>query len=166
MSWEIITGVSSVAIAICALGYTIWQGKQAQFHNKLLFRPHLTSWSHQNPDKGIYSVELMNNGLGPALIENFFIKVDGEVITGTRTESIEKAIKLLFPNTQYQSHQSYMGKGYSMAAKEKRTVLAIQFSKHTLQDEETVENAFKRAELIIEYKSFYEETFIYSSEDE
>lgn len=166
MTWEVITGISSSVIALCALGYTVWQGKQARRHNKLSFRPHLTSWSHRNSDKGVYAIELMNNGLGPALIESFKVKVDGKVISGEGTEPIEKALKILFPNTQYQSHQAYMAKGYSMAAKEKCTILAIQFAESTSLSKEATEHTFNRADLIIKYKSFYEEKFTYSSEDE
>ena len=166
LEWEVITAISSAAIALCALAYTVWQGKQAQKHNKLSFRPHLTSWSHQNSDKGAYAVEVMNNGLGPALIESFIVKIDGKIISGEGTEPIEKGLKILFPNIQYQSHQAYMANGYSMAAKEKCTVLAIQFVVPTSLTKEAIEHTLNRADLIIKYKSFYEEEFIYSSEDE
>ena len=166
MDWNVITGISSVVIASCALAYTVWQGKQTQKHNKLSFRPHLTSWSHRNSDKGVYAVEVMNNGLGPALIESFTVKIDGKVISGEGTEPIEKGLKILFPNAQYQSHQAYMAKGYSMAAKEKCTILAIQFTEAMSFTPEVIEHTFNRADLIIKYKSFYEEEFTYSSEDE
>ena len=166
MDWNTVTGISSVLIALCALAYTIWQGKQTRYHNKLSLRPHLTSWTNQDVDKGLYTVELMNNGLGPALIESFTIKVDGKVISGKQTEPIEKGLKILFPNVPYKTHQEYMAKDYSMAAKEKRTILLIQFTEPRSLIKETVEHAFNRADLIIKYKSFYEEKFTYSSEVE
>lgn len=166
MNWTILAGISSALIALCALAYTIWQGKKTQHHNKLSFRPHLTTWTHKDIDKGVYAVELMNNGLGPALIESFTIKVDGKNISGEQTEPIEKGLKILFPNLVYKSHQEYMGKGYSMAAKEKRTIVVIQFSEPRSISKEVVEHAFNRADLIIKYKSFYEEVFTYSSEDD
>lgn len=77
-----LTKISSAIIALCALGYTVWQGKQAQKHNKSSFRPRLVSWSNQDSSKGIYVVDIINNGLGPALIESFTIKIDGKVIAG------------------------------------------------------------------------------------
>ena len=165
MNWEVTTGVSSVLIALCALGYTMWQSKQTQRHNKLSFRPHLTSWSHSNGDKGVYTVKLINNGLGPALIENFVFKIDGKIMSGEGTEPIHKGLTIRFPNNTYQSHQAYMVKGYSMAAKEKCTILAIQFSKPTSLSKEVIEHVLNRADLVIKYKSFYEEEFTYSSED-
>ncbi len=167
MDWNTLTGISSVSIALCALAYTVWQGKQTQKHNKLSFRPHLHSWAHKNSNEGVYVIEIINNGLEPALIENFTIKVDGKIISGEGTEPIEKALKILFPDAKYKkSHQSYMAKNYAMAAKEKCTILAIQFAETSLLPQEVVEHIFNRADLIIEYKSFYEEEFIYSSEDE
>ena len=154
-----------MAIAVCALGYTIWQGKQAQKHNKLSFRPHLASWVHKDVGNGAYVLELINNGLGPAIIESFTVKVDGKVVPGEGTEPIEKCLKILFPNTQYRSHQAFMATGYSMAAKEKCTVLTVHFADTATLKPEVIEHAFSRADLIIKYNSFYEEPFIYSSED-
>ncbi len=166
MDWAIITAVSNAAIAIGALAYTVRQGKQLQKHNKLSFRPHITSWSHRNADQGVYAVEVMNNGLGPAVIKSFTVKVDGKVIPGEGTEPIEKGLKILFPNAQYKSHQAYLAKGYSMGAKEKCTVLAIEFKTPVPLTREAVEHNLNRADLIINYKSFYEEEFTYSSEEE
>lgn len=166
MDWQTVAGISSAVIALCALTYTVWQGKQMQRHNKLSFRPHITSWSHRNSDQGIYAVEVMNNGLGPAIIESFTVTVDERLIAGEGTEPIEKGLKILFPNVGYQSQQAYMAKGYSMAAKEKCTILAIQFKSPAPLTKEAIEHAFKRADLVIKYKSFYEEEFTYSSKEE
>jgi hypothetical protein len=166
LDWDTVTGISSVFIALCALIYTIWQGKKAQRHNILSFRPHLTSWSHRDSDKGVYAVELMNNGLGPALIESFAVLIDGKVISGKQTEPLEKALKILFPNIAYKSHQEFMAKGYSMSAKEKRSIVVIQFADPNSLGPEALEYALNRADLIVKYKSFYEEEFTYSSEEE
>lgn len=165
VDWISITGVSSVVIALCALGYTIWQGKQTQNHNKLSLRPHLTTWSHHYSNRGSYAVEIINNGLGPALIESFTIKIDNKVIAGNGLQPIEKALKILFPNQKYESQQAYMGNGYSMAPKERCEVLSIQFIEPHSLTQEVIEHTLDRADLIIRYKSFYEEKFLFSSED-
>lgn len=39
---EVITGISSIFIAILALGYSIWQAKLMIKHNKLSLRPLIT----------------------------------------------------------------------------------------------------------------------------
>lgn len=163
MNWELITGISSVVIAFCVLIFTIIQSRQAQKHNRLSVKPHLTSWTHQ-PSENIYIFELINNGLGPALIESFTLKIDSKIISGEGYEPIKKGIKILFPNNKHLPPQyGFVAKGYSMAAKEKCTIVSIEFNGQPLPTLESIEHEFSRAELIIEYKSFYEEKALFSS---
>jgi len=166
IDWQVITGISSTVIALCALVFSFWQGAQIKKHNMLSFRPHLTTWTRQNSDTGFYTVELINNGIGPAIIEDFVLKVDGKRISGDGTEPIEKALKILFPNLSYQSNHSYLAKNYSMAPKERCVVVSVQFSGPQLPSSEAVEHALNRGDLEISYKSFYEENFHYSSQEE
>ena len=166
MEWPVITGISSVVIASCALIFSIRQFSLARKHNRLSFRPHLGTWMNRDADKGFYQVELLNNGLGPAVIVEFVVKVDGKRIPGEGTEPIEKALKILFPNLVYQSNQSYVTKGYSMASKERCTIVAIQFLDPFVPSVEFVEHAFTRGALEISYKSFYDELFHLSTEEE
>jgi hypothetical protein len=166
VDWQVIIGISSSIIALCALIFTIWQGFQARKHNKLSCRPHLTTWTHSGADKGFYSVKLMNNGLGPALIENFVLKVDGKIISGVGTEPIEKALKILFPNHNYISEQSVVSKGYLMPAKDECTIVAVQFRNPPFPTREFVEHTLNRGDIEISYKSFYNEFFKLSTEKE
>ncbi|MDD2390401.1 MAG: hypothetical protein PHP23_11795 [Desulfobacterales bacterium] len=53
-----------------------------------------------------------------------------------------------------------------MAAKGKRLILALQFKGKTLPKSEDIKNSLSRVDLIVKYKSFYEEKDTYSSEDE
>ena len=166
MDWQVIIGISSVVIAICAIVVSIRHGVQTRRHNKLSYKPHLTTWMDSDKDKAFYSVELINNGLGPALIEKFTIKVDGEVMPGKQTEPIEKAMELLLPGLNYEKfYKAFLGKGSSMAAKDKHTIVAIQFSQ-PYPNHELVEEVFNRADIEIAYKSFYGEPFLLSTEDE
>jgi hypothetical protein len=166
MDWQVVTGISSSIIALCALIFTIWQGFQVRKHNKLSCRPYLTTWVDSDENKGFYAVVLMNNGLGPALIENFILKVDGKIIPGERAEPIEKALKILFPNHNYNSYHSFVSKGYSMAAKDKCILVSIQFTNPPFPAREFVEHAINRGDIEISYKSFYDEVFRLSTEEE
>ncbi|NQT57186.1 MAG: hypothetical protein HQ551_13270 [Desulfobacteraceae bacterium] len=157
MNWEAIVGFSSAVIALCAFGLTIWQACITRRHNKLSVTPHLTTWTHSDKAKNIYAVELLNNGIGPALIISFHIQVDGQAIIGEGTEPMEKALRILFPQYQYSSWQSFVSKGYMMSAKEARNLVTIQFHGEKLPRPEEVEHATKRARLLIEYKSIYQD---------
>lgn len=160
MTWETIAGLSSAVIALCALGLTVWQAKISRQHNRLSVTPHLTTWSHRDSANNRYSVELLNNGIGPALIESFHIQVAGQPIAGEGLESIEKALKILFPQYQYVSAQSYVAKGYMMAEKEVRNLVTITFQGEKMPSPEEVENEIKRTRLLITYKSIYKDDFI------
>ncbi|MEJ2192146.1 MAG: hypothetical protein P8Y39_07305 [Nitrospirota bacterium] len=166
MNWSAITGISSAVIALCALVFSIWQGKQTQKHNKLSFLPHLTTWTQSDPEKGLYTAELMNNGTGPAVIESYSIMVDGKRMPGDR-DQIENALKIILPQPLYPSYtarHSYLGKDASLSPKERFTIVSIQF--HDPFQKEFVEKALDRADLEISYKSFYEEKFHFSSREE
>lgn len=165
MGWEAIIGVSSVMIALCALAFSIWQGVQMRRHNRLSFRPHLDTWRHDDPVKGYYAVDLINNGSGPAIVESFVVKVDGQQISGDGTEPIEKALKIAFPSFPYQSSCSYVTKGYSMAAKERCKIAEVQFTGPTLPAQKLVQHAFNRGDLEIIYKSVYGKEFAFSAQE-
>lgn len=157
MSWKAVAEFSSTVIALCAFGLTIWQACITRKHNKLSVTPHLTTWMHSDKAKNIYAVELLNNGIGPALIDSFQIQVDSHPIVGEGTEPMEKALKILFPQYQYSSWQSFVSKGYMMSEKETRNLVTIQFHGEKLPKPEEVEHATKRAQVIIEYQSIYKD---------
>ncbi len=150
-------------IALLALGFSIWQGWQIRIHNKLSVRPHLTTWINTDAEKGYYTIELINNGIGPALVEEFLLKVDGKIISGQGSEPIEKVLKIILPNLKYTSLHGYVSRGYSMTAKEKIIIVAIQFLKQHFPPLEFMNDAFNRASLDIYYKSFYKEPFHFHS---
>lgn len=166
MNWEIVIGVSSTVIALCALGTSTWHGIQSRAHNKISCRPHLTTWAHNKSSQGIYAVDLLNNGLGPAIIKSFVIKVDGNVITGDGIKPIEKALKVLFPNEQYNAEYEYLGKNHAMPAKAMCRVVAIKFLSEKPPSSDYVEHTMNKADLEVEYESFYGEKFAFSTVDE
>lgn len=155
MSWEAIAGFSSVVIAVCALGLTVWQAAITRRHNRLSVTPHLTTWTQSEQVTGRYSVEILNNGIGPALIKSFSVQVDGQPIGGEGPEPIEKALKVLFPQYSFRSSQAYMARGYMMSAKEARSLVAVEFFGERFPRQEEVDHAMKRTRLLIEYESIY-----------
>lgn len=163
MSWEAVAGLSSAVIALCALGLTVWQAHMARRHNILSVTPHLTTWRHSDRTHNVFSVELLNNGIGPALIRSFQVQVDGHVMGGEGYEPIEKALKIIFSQYQYSSYQSFVSRGYAMSPKEARPLVTIQFSGEKLPQPEEIEHATKRVRILIEYSSMYGEPFVFDS---
>lgn len=60
--------ISSVVVALCALGISIWQGILARHHSHLSAKPIIES--NFNPS-GEIGLEIYNAGLGPALLTKF-----------------------------------------------------------------------------------------------
>ncbi len=157
-------GIASAIIALCALILTVWQAHQTSRHNRLSVSPRLTTWLDCSEDRGVYSVELMNNGIGPAVIKSFEMKVDGNEIQGKQAEQIDKAIKTLFPTQHYIQTVSYLDGGYVMAAKETRTLAALKFQLGSMPSEEEFRKQVSRTSLRIKFESIYGEAFEYKTE--
>jgi hypothetical protein len=164
VSWEAVAGFSSVVVAVCALGLTVWQAVISRRHNRLSVTPHLTTWTQSDEATGRYSVEVLNNGIGPALIRIFCVYVDGQGIGGEGPEPIEKALKILFPTYAYRSSQAFMAPGYMMSPKESRSLVAVQFLGPPLPKQEEVDHATRRTRLLIEYESIYGDEHVLDTE--
>ncbi|PMN17011.1 hypothetical protein BCT39_16730 [Vibrio lentus] len=135
-------------------------------HNRISFRPHLTSWSHQEQRQGAYTLDIINNGLGPAIVKEFTVSVDGEVIDAKGIEPIERALKKIFANELYTAHYEYMGVGYVMGEKDRCRVVDLKFEGEQIPTGLEVEKAIERARLEIIYESFYGEKFYLDSDVE
>lgn len=155
VTWEAIAGFASVIVAAFAFFLTIWQACIARQHNKLSVKPYLSAWTHQEPTQNSYSIELSNCGVGPALIDQYLIQVDGQTMQGQGIAPTESAMKVLFPQYKYNLSASYFLPGYMMAAKESRTLLKIQFSGPTIPSLEEVLHARNRLRMICRYRSVY-----------
>ena len=158
LNWQVISGISTTVIALCALALSIWQGMQTRKHNRLSVMPHLTTKTDRDVEKGFYSIKVINNGIGPALIEEFLVKVDGKVISGQGPELIEKVLQMLFPGFPYKSKQGYVSKDHSMAVKDIVTIVNIQFYER-FPPLEFMDRASNRVSFDILYKSFYGKQF-------
>lgn len=165
ISWEAIAGISSAIIAFCAFALTIWQASVQRQHNRLSVKPYLTTWSHRD-DKGFLNVDVLNNGIGPALIKVFKVYVDTHEINGQDQEVIRKAVRILFVNYDHVvPYSSYLSEGYMMSAKEVRCLARIEFIGQSYPTSEEIDHAGKRVKVYIEYESIYNDKFVYDSSE-
>ena len=162
ISWEATAGISSAIIALCAVVLTIWQANVQRRHNRLSVKPYLTTWSHRE-DKGL-QIDVLNNGIGPALIKTFKVYVDSHEINGQDLEVVRKAVKVLFANYNHEvPYNSFLSEGYMMSAKEVRCLVSINFLGPNYPAVEEIAHAGKRVKVHIEYESIYTERFVYDS---
>lgn len=91
----------AIGISLLALAATWWQAHLARTHNKLTVRPQLEGHSHWEGD--VYSLEVRNVGLGPAVITAARVYYRDELVEGEGPPVIEKAFTYV-PNCQLVAH--------------------------------------------------------------
>jgi hypothetical protein len=67
-------------IALAALTLAIWEGVMTRRHNRLSVKPHLQLAQHLRGSKGRLGISLSNAGLGPAIVTNCHVEVDGQLM--------------------------------------------------------------------------------------
>ncbi len=77
ISSEKILGIVATTISIATLVVLVYQSRLMRIHEERSALPKIELWN--NPRGGQYSLNLFNNGLGPAIIEKVEIIYNGEI---------------------------------------------------------------------------------------
>ena len=153
--WNWLSNNASNVIAICALGTTFYQAHLTRNHNRLSVKPHLTTW-HESMSDGQEVFEIINNGVGPALIKEFKIFVDGQEVTGEGVDIVSNCLKIIFSAYKLSIINSgYLGNGYVMSAKEHRTLITFAFEENNEPSDAEFEFLTNRVRLLVKYESIY-----------
>ncbi|MDU9393397.1 hypothetical protein [Pseudomonas sp. zfem002] len=134
--------------------------KKIDKHNRLMVTPHISSTTHINKDDGTISLHLENNGIGPALIKDFSIEVDGEKISSG--DKVEEALILLLKGLPIDKwgHESIARNSFLPAGKKIELVTIIS---NKITAEEITKKIDSRANVRIDYTSIYGEPYTYES---
>lgn len=153
---ETVISISSAVIALCALGVSIWQGILTRQHQRKSVTP-LISLSHNALNYETIEICIQNNGLGPAIITNYAISINGKkTIINTEHDlyafinnlGLGKVEAVIFvPN-----------KGSYIAVGNQIVLISIKLLESTVNHEELRELLFN-CEPEIEYESIFGEKF-------
>ena len=91
-NWELTLGLLGVCIAVCALYTSYFVAKETIRHNKLSVQPKLTTISHTSADSTI-RYELHNGGLGPAVLKEVIVNINGTEFNWTDANEIERCLR-------------------------------------------------------------------------
>lgn len=152
MSPESIIAVSSIVIALAALGATIWQGLLTRRHNRLSVTPRLRV-DCDHPDDGEVVVTLMNTGLGPAVILGYEVKAESAGRELPRVGRLGEAVRALGVAERFYAYTPSPGDVF--AAGETRTLLSFKPAKDTHEERERVVGALSSVTLHLDYESMY-----------
>lgn len=72
--------LSALVVAIIALGFSIWQGREQVRHNHISVEPRLTSYFSIDGKQKLWGVYVINNGMGTGFVEELNVFVDGKKV--------------------------------------------------------------------------------------
>ncbi|MFM9890727.1 MAG: hypothetical protein ACKVOE_08850 [Rickettsiales bacterium] len=160
LSTEMHVALLSVFIAGCALFVTIWQGRQNHKHNMLSARPFLGALEHYEHDGkvGKLTFELINGGVGPAIIKNFTLLYDGKEVARNNREDYETFLKQLLKDFEILDIFCCLP-GAALQVGERITLLSFVY------DVEKQKTDFvNKLNLLVDYQCLYQrETFPFDS---
>lgn len=155
---------ASVIIALCALYLTLKQLGISREHNKMSVRPHLITTTESDDKEGVYKVILKNNGIGPAQFNKVSLFLDNKLFELNGERKIKDMLSKMFNKHHYSSRQTDLGDNYVMSPNEE--IMLLEFK--LIEPESERKNAidiFNRADISIEYNSFYGDSFIFDTKE-
>lgn len=160
---EISIALASAVIAACALGVTIWQGRQNYKHNKLSVRPFLSTMEYHTEDGNIGQITfaLINCGIGPAIIKNFVLLDGDEEVSRNNRKTYDDFIAQKFDGFTDVFCGSYVP-GAAMQAGEKMILLTFRYD----MQKQNIDFVHK-LNLLADYQCIYQsDTFTYDSRND
>lgn len=161
---------AALLVSICALFLTINQSLATRKHNRLTVRPHLTSFVDQRADterKGITTIKatLSNNGLGPAIVKEFELLLDGAPIEHSEPGDLFPTVEKILPVRLLadECHFAVLRQNYVMAKDAALPVATISYAPTIHDDPTAIRVAMRRFHIRVSYESAYGESFAYDS---
>lgn len=151
-------------LAICAIFLTIYELRSMREHNRLSVRPFLTDNSHTDRAATLTTetLEIINTGIGPALIKKFQIFKDEKILIWNDHDDLEKQLSEGIPGAKITQLQTYKEMG-AIPANERITILKYVCDNQNADRLKKIKEDMPKFVLKIEYESLYGDKFTYLS---
>lgn len=150
--------IASAVVALTALGVSIWQGYETRKHNRLSVTPNLVYYTQFSPTDKLQGFNITNNGLGPAIIDNFTIYVDDYLVNTQAASTWLEVIDKLELDRSWITY-NWLEPGYAIRPDETVWLIAISETDQTVENINLLKNVLPRLRIQIEYHSIYEDPF-------
>jgi hypothetical protein len=162
---------SLLAFALSLINYL-----SAKQHNRLSVRPiiniiHEKAAEYNKEQQalvGTLSIVIINNGIGPAIVESFDLFVDGQKIVANDDQKWEYASKKLFAlagDDKPPKHFGYgvfnLSKGYCIPSRERIVLFSIKF---TMNLSDMIQKSLDRSRAVVVYRSLYKDKYTYDTD--
>lgn len=103
------------AVALAAIGLALWEGWENRLHNRLSVVPKLDAVRNFDMVTQRFELKFVSSGLGPAVIENSWLYVDGKLIHDSYSdgEFPWRGAYEVFPSG-FSTSDDYFGTGHYM----------------------------------------------------
>jgi hypothetical protein len=171
--------IALLSAALSALAAFISYQTKNDFavHNRVSVRPHLNmifGVEHKPEDDGLKDVAVMkimliNNGLGPALVDKFVLYVDKKEVVSNSGRFWEAAVEMLLSGSNftvppYLAYSSFnLGNDFCIAPNSSAAVFTI---KYFNENHNEIMSALGRSSSIVTYHSFHGDAYKYDSLEE
>ncbi len=155
---DTVLSACAILIAFVSICVSVWGGMETRRHNRLSVRPKLELSFNAGKDHFGYNV--VNNGLGPAIITGLTIRLDGIAIRHSGFNGFDDFLEKM----QLQGRllkKSAIDSGSTLIAGGNAAIFVCRFEDK--DDREAIlKNVFTRVSIQLNYASMYEERFLCS----
>lgn len=152
---EMILSVSAIIIALASICISLWEGIMLRNHYRLSVRPNLEIVFNGGYQSFGYNV--VNSGLGPAIITKMVISVDNQKIDHSSLMGLKNLAEKLDLAERNFSHDA-IDSGVTLSAGENKVLFGCKFI-DTDNREELLTKIYSRITIELVYSSMYKEQF-------
>lgn len=161
---EVIIASTSILIAIIALGFSIWQGRKTINHNIISVRPHLDVISEFDTQSKSINFSIINNGLGPAIIDKIIISAgDNKLKEFSREEFVNFFKSAGLPKIIYALKFNKAVNNYVISPDRESNIFSLYKIEELKKFVEELYVFYQKINIVIEYRSFYNESYTANS---
>ena len=153
---------ASVFVACIAVRFSARQIKMHERHNRRMATPHLSAWNSTDVKTSSYCFTLENNGLGPAIIREVSLWVDGTQLQGEGPDLLEAASSMLLGDIPYEQHAELFIVGEFIPPGKKFNTTTVMLEDH--EPAAVMAIAKGRLRLLIRYDSILGDSYVYDSD--
>ncbi len=167
MNATTILAIANSIIAGCALGLTASSAYATRRHNRLSVTPRISRSTHRDlRDEGMtVGYDLINVGLGPALITRVTLFISDSPVESTGIDPIESWVRQhVGDRLKFRlKNQAFPGQRGAIRAGEKSRIAEIFFPDAKARFEKTIEAEIKVLAMRVEYESFYGDRYVFDT---
>ncbi len=153
---------ASVFVACIAVRFSTRQKKMHEQHNRRMATPHLSAWNSTDVKARSYCFTVENNGLGPAIIREVYLWVDGTQLQGEGPDLLEAASSRLLGDIPYEQHAELFIVGEFIPPGKKFNTTTVMLEDH--EPAAVMAIAKGRLRLLIRYDSILGDSYVYDSD--